>query len=186
MQLRVLLMPQVTLASWTPCSASTQRWAILDKHMDITHWRCGLWQVGKAKCWATEISGSCSDREPVIKTEAQSLPQEVGSYCFSFGVVWHAVPTYGQPDAVSQYACGCCSQSSQEERGLCNSRATGFMTAQMSPKDICEDRNVEAIPQQKRLRSTKRPFLYESFDEPLSDALKKLEVTFFRNLSYLV
>lgn len=39
--------------------------------------------------------------------------------------------------------------------------------------------NVEAVLQQKRLRSTKRNFSYESFDEPLSDALKKLEVTFF-------
>lgn len=42
--------------------------------------------------------------------------------------------------------------------------------------DICEGM---AVLQQKRLRSTKRHFSYESFDEPLSDALKKLEVTFF-------
>ncbi|QQP37050.1 Zinc finger MYMtype protein 1like [Caligus rogercresseyi] len=39
--------------------------------------------------------------------------------------------------------------------------------------------NVDAVLLQKRLRSTKRHFSYEAFDEPLSDALKKLEVTFF-------
>ena len=49
----------------------------------------------------------------------------------------------------------------------------------MSAKDICEEMNVEAVLQQKRLRSTKRHFSYEAFDEPLNDALKKLEVTFF-------
>lgn len=38
--------------------------------------------------------------------------------------------------------------------------------------------NVEAVLTQKRLRSTKRQFS-ESPDEPLHDALKNLEVTFF-------
>jgi hypothetical protein len=40
--------------------------------------------------------------------------------------------------------------------------------------------NVEAVLQQKRLRSTKQHFSYESFDESLSDALKTLVVTFFQ------
>ena len=37
----------------------------------------------------------------------------------------------------------------------------------------------EAVLKEKRLRSTKQHFSYESFDESLTDALKKLEVTFF-------
>ena len=68
---------------------------------------------------------------------------------------------------------------SERQRGLRNYRATGFMTARTSAKDIFEGMNVAAFLQQKRLRSTKRHFSYESFDGPLSDALKKLEVTFF-------
>ncbi|QQP50328.1 Zinc finger MYMtype protein 1like [Caligus rogercresseyi] len=48
----------------------------------------------------------------------------------------------------------------------------------MSARDICEEMNVDAVLQQKRLRFTKRHFLYEASDEPLRDALKKLEVTF--------
>lgn len=65
------------------------------------------------------------------------------------------------------------------ERDLQSYRATGFVTAQMAAKEICEDMNVEAVLKQKRLRSTKRHFSYESHDEPFSDALRKLEVEFF-------
>ncbi|KAK5881994.1 hypothetical protein CesoFtcFv8_020629 [Champsocephalus esox] len=39
--------------------------------------------------------------------------------------------------------------------------------------------NVEAVLKQKRLRTTKRQFSYESLEEQVSDALKKLEVSFF-------
>lgn len=49
----------------------------------------------------------------------------------------------------------------------------------MEAKDICEDMYVEAVLKQKRLRSTKLHFSYESHDEPFSDALRKLEVGFF-------
>lgn len=42
----------------------------------------------------------------------------------------------------------------------------------------CNEKNVEAVLQQKKLRSTKRHFFYESFDEPFNDALKNLEVEF--------
>lgn len=41
------------------------------------------------------------------------------------------------------------------------------------------DLNIEPEVKEKRLRSTKRQFDYEAVDEPLNDALKKLEVTFF-------
>ncbi|XP_034055759.1 uncharacterized protein LOC117535419 [Gymnodraco acuticeps] len=47
------------------------------------------------------------------------------------------------------------------------------------PKDICGQMNVEAILKQKRLRTTKRQFSYESPEEQVSDALKKLKVSLF-------
>ncbi len=49
----------------------------------------------------------------------------------------------------------------------------------MTAKDICEEINVEAVLKQKRLRSTKHHFSFESHDEPFSDALRKLEFGFF-------
>ncbi|KAJ8383725.1 hypothetical protein AAFF_G00215670 [Aldrovandia affinis] len=39
--------------------------------------------------------------------------------------------------------------------------------------------NVEAVLKQKRLRTTKRQFSYESPDEQVGDALKKMEMSFF-------
>ncbi|XP_064104076.1 uncharacterized protein LOC135213912 [Macrobrachium nipponense] len=39
--------------------------------------------------------------------------------------------------------------------------------------------NVEAALKQKRLRTTKRQFFYEAPDEPITDALKKMEFSFF-------
>lgn len=42
--------------------------------------------------------------------------------------------------------------------------------------------NVEAVLKQKRLWTTKRQFSYEAPDEGLSDALKKMEISFFNVL----
>ncbi|XP_076055144.1 uncharacterized protein LOC143033535 [Oratosquilla oratoria] len=67
----------------------------------------------------------------------------------------------------------------KDETSLVNYRDTGFADAQTSAKDVCEAMNVEAALKQKRLRTTKRQFSYEAFDEPITDALKKMEFSFF-------
>ncbi|XP_034089177.1 uncharacterized protein LOC117557448 [Gymnodraco acuticeps] len=61
-------------------------------------------------------------------------------------------------------------------------RQSGFTDAQSTAKEICEILNIEPELKVKRLRSTKRQFGYETADEPFSDALKKLEVTFFNTV----
>lgn len=65
------------------------------------------------------------------------------------------------------------------ETALSTYKTTGFVDAQISAMDMYNDMNVEAVLQQKRLKSMKKHFSYESPDEPINDALKKLEVTFF-------
>ncbi|XP_039475230.1 uncharacterized protein LOC120442587 [Oreochromis aureus] len=62
---------------------------------------------------------------------------------------------------------------------LTSYRNTGFSDAQTTAKEMCEEMNVEAELKQKRLRTTKRHFGYESPDQPIQDALKKMETTFF-------
>lgn len=42
--------------------------------------------------------------------------------------------------------------------------------------------NVEAVLKEKRLRTTKSHFSYEAPDEPIADALKSLEVSFFNEV----
>lgn len=44
---------------------------------------------------------------------------------------------------------------------------------------MCEEMNVVAALKQKRLRTNKQQFSYEAPDEPLNNALKKMEVSFF-------
>ncbi|XP_077052859.1 zinc finger MYM-type protein 1-like [Siphateles boraxobius] len=182
---------------YTIFSASTQRWAILKNHVSITlkMWAETRWESKVKSVEPMRYQGAAvrealievrdHTKDPAIKAEAQSLSEEVGSYRFSFcTVVWydmlsaiqHASKLMQSPNMHVDLAV---SLLKKTERDLQNYRATGFVTAQMVAKEICEDMNVEAVLKQKRLRSTKRHFSYESHDEPFSDALRKLEVEFF-------
>nr|XP_046235720.1 uncharacterized protein LOC124054095 [Scatophagus argus] len=177
--------------------ASTQRWVILKKHVDITlkmwtdtRWESKVKSVEPLRYEATAVREALIEvidhtKDPIIKVEAQSLSEEVGSYRFSIcTVVWydilsqtHHVSKLMQSPSIQVDVA--VSLLKKIEEGLQSYRAKGFVTAQMSAKAICEEMNVESVLQQKRLRSTKHHFSYEASDEPLSDALEKLEVTFF-------
>ncbi|CAM4635381.1 unnamed protein product [Leuciscus chuanchicus] len=61
-------------------------------------------------------------------------------------------------------------------------RHSGFAEAVSTAKELCEAMNIEPELKEKRLRNTKRQFAYETADEPFSDALKILEVTFFNSV----
>ncbi len=182
---------------YTLFSASTQRWAILKNHVSITlkMWAETRWERKVKSVEPMRYQGAAvrealievrdHTKDPAIKAEAQSLSEEVGSYRFSIcTVVWydmlsaiqHASKLMQSPNMHVDLAV---SLLKKTERDLQSCRASGFVTAQMAAKDICEDMNVEAVLKQKRLRSTKRHFSYESHDEPFSDALRKLEVGFF-------
>lgn len=182
---------------YTLFSASTQRWAILKNHVSITlkMWAETRWESKVKSVEPMRYQGAAvrealievrdHTKDPAIKAEAQSLSEEVGSYRFSIcTVVWydmlsaiqHASKLMQSPNMHVDLAV---SLLKKTERDLQSYRATGFVTAQMAAKEICEDMNVEAVLKQKRLRSTKRHFSYESHDEPFSDALRKLEVEFF-------
>ncbi|KAK7922330.1 hypothetical protein WMY93_009232 [Mugilogobius chulae] len=182
---------------YTLFSASTNRWTILKKHVDITlkmwtdtRWESKIKSVEPMRFKAADVRNALIEirdgtKDPVIKTEAQSLSEEVGSYRVSIcTVVWfdilskihHVSKLMQSPSMQVDIAVGLLRKT---ESALQSYRATGFVSAQTSVKTICEEMNVEAVLQMKRLRSTKRHFTYESFDEPISDALKKLEVEFF-------
>ncbi|XP_042209665.1 uncharacterized protein LOC121857671 [Homarus americanus] len=61
---------------------------------------------------------------------------------------------------------------------LVSYRENVFVLAQATAKDMCEEMNVEAALKKKRLQMVKRYFVYEAPDEPISDALRRLEVSF--------
>lgn len=79
------------------------------------------------------------------------MSEEVGSYRFSIcTVVWNDIWSQIQHvsklmPSPSMHVDVAVSLFRKTERGLSNYRATGFMTAQTSAKDICEGMNVEAV-----------------------------------------
>ncbi|XP_076037228.1 zinc finger MYM-type protein 1-like [Oratosquilla oratoria] len=178
-------------------SASTQRWSTLKKHVDITlkSWADTRWesrinsvevvrfQAAKVREALLEVRASTAD--PAIKIEVQALVEEVGSYRFSIRtVVWYDILRKVQ--TVNKLLQSQCMHLDvvvdilkKDETSHVNYRDTGFADAQTSAKDVCEEMNVEAALKQKRLRTTKRQFSYEAFDEPITDALKKMEFSFF-------
>lgn len=181
---------------FTLFSASTQRWAILKKHVGITlkmwtgtRWESKVKSAEPLRYQAAAVREALIEvgdhtKDPIIKVETQSLSEEVGSYRFGIcTLVWyilsqthHVSKLMQSPSMQVDVAVNLLNRI---EKDLQSYMATDFVTAQMSAKDICEEMNVEAVLQQKRLRSTKHHFSNEASDEPLSDALKKLEVTFF-------
>ncbi|KAK0144203.1 Zinc finger MYM-type protein 1 [Merluccius polli] len=179
---------------FTLFSASTQRWSILKKHVSTTlkswsdtRWESRINSVEAVRYQAAEVRDALMEvrdnaTDPVIKIEAQSLAEEVGSYRFSIcTVVWHDILTKIQH--VSKLL-----QRMQmdvavnllrkTEASLISYRDTGFASAQVSAKEICEKMNVEAVLKQKRLRTTKRQFSYEAPDQEMSDALRKWKFPF--------
>ncbi|XP_076030856.1 uncharacterized protein LOC143019040 [Oratosquilla oratoria] len=126
-----------------------------------------------------------STADPAIKIEAQALAEEVGSYRFSIcTVVWYDI--LGKVQTVNKLLQSQCMHLDvavdilkKAETSLVSYRDTGFADAQTSAKEVCEEMNVEAALKQKRLRTTKRQFSYEASDEPITDALKKMEFSFF-------
>lgn len=117
--------------------------------------------------------------------EANSLAEEIGSFRFQICcVVWCDIlskinitskllqSTNMQLDVAVNLV--------KKNKGeLISYRKTGFCDAQTSAKEICDRMNTEAVLKEKRLRSTKRHFAYEAADEPIVDAMKRLEVSFF-------
>ncbi|KAJ8346579.1 hypothetical protein SKAU_G00279800 [Synaphobranchus kaupii] len=156
---------------YTLFSAAPQRWAILKQHVTIT-----------VKSWSeTRSQGT----DAITKIEAQSLAEEVGSFRFQIcTVVWHdvlskinTVSKLLQPSTMQLDVAVNLLESTKSH--LLSYRNDGFAAAQASAKDACEEMHVETVLKEKRLRSTKTHFAYEAPDEPVRDALKRLETTFF-------
>ncbi|KAJ3615223.1 hypothetical protein NHX12_018791 [Muraenolepis orangiensis] len=182
---------------YTFFSGGTQRWSILRSHVDLTvkswsdtRWESRLQSVHAVRYQAAQIRDALLEArqslsEPIAKVEAQALAEEVGSYRFLICcIVWNDIlTTVNQVNKLLQSASMQLDVAvdliATAKTSLTQYRASGFAAAQTTAKDLCEEMNIEAVLVQKRLRNTKRQFTYEAADEPLADALRSLEVTFF-------
>ena len=177
-------------------SASPQRWAILKDYVTValktwsdTRWESRINSIEAVRYQASNIREALLKvrevSDPLTKVEAQSLAEEVGSYRFLIcTVIWydilhivnHVSKLLQSPKMQLDVAVDLLTKA---KTSLTNYRRIGFTSAQVSAKDMCEEMNVEAVLKEKRLRSTKRHFAYEAADEPIADAMKRLEITFF-------
>lgn len=131
----------------------------------------------------TEVREKAND--PAARIEAQSLAEEIGSFRFQIcTVVWFDIlskinitrkllqsPKMQLDVAVDHI--------DKTNTSLKQYRFTGFSDAQTTAREVCENMNVEAELKQKRLCNTKKQFSYEARDETVTDALKRMEMTFF-------
>ncbi|XDV34378.1 hypothetical protein PO909_004542 [Leuciscus waleckii] len=176
------------------------RWNILKKHVNLTvkswsdvRWESRLKSVTAARSQIKEIRNALIEarqtvNDSVAKIEAQALAEEVASFRFLIcSVVWcEILTTTNQVNKLLQ-------TSSMQldiavrlidnaKTSLSRYRHSGFAEAVSTAKELCEAMNIEPELKEKRLRNTKRQFAYETADEPFSDALKILEVTFFNSV----
>ncbi len=178
-------------------SGSTQRWAILQKHIHITlkSWSETRWEIriksieplryqaSKVREALLEVRENAND--PMGEVEAHSLAEEVGSFRFQICcVVWNDILSRINIiskllQSVNMQLDVAVSLIQKSKANLITYRTTGFNDAQVSAKEICEEMNTEPVLKEKRLRSTKRHFAYEAPDESITDAMKRLEVSFF-------
>lgn len=163
----------ITLKSW-----SETRWESRLKSIEPLHY-----QAQAVREALIEVREKTTD--PTVKVEAHSLAEEIGSFRFQICcVVWYDILSQinitskllQSPNMQFDVAVGLIKKNKEH---LTSYRATGFKDAQISAKEICEQMNTEAVLKQKRLRTTKRHFAYETSDEPQADAMKRLEVSFF-------
>lgn len=182
---------------FTLFSASTQCWSILKSHVNLTlkswtetRWESRVKSLEAVRYQAAEVRDALLEKanDPVVKIEAHTLAEEVGSYRFAIcTVVWydiliqiHHVSKLMQSESMQLDVA--VSLLMKTEASLKSYRKTGFASAQATAGEICEKMNVEAVLKHKILRKTKHLFSYESHDEPFNDAMKQMEVCFFNNV----
>ncbi|KAJ3610040.1 hypothetical protein NHX12_022134 [Muraenolepis orangiensis] len=159
---------------FTLFSASTQRWSILKSQVNITlkswsdtRWESRVNSVEAVRYQAPQVREALLEvkdkaADPVIRIEAQSLAEEIGSFRFSIcSVVWYDI--LHSIEKVSKLMQSASMQLDvvvdllgKTKTFLTDYRHTGFASAQILAREMCEDMSVDAVLKEKRLRSTRR------------------------------
>lgn len=170
---------------YTIFSASTSRWAILNKHCQImtvkkwseTRWESRLesvkairYQMPEILNAFEEISNTSSDS--LIRSECKSLENEIGSYEFILSIIiWYDILVEVNTISKSLQSPNMdldilASMLSGLLSFLNNYRNTGFKSAKTTAKDLAEAIGVSTDFKKTRIRTKKKIFSYEAQDEP--------------------
>lgn len=143
-------------------SASTQRWDVLLKYAKITlkSWAETRWesrvksieavryQAGQIREALLEVREKTAD--PVVRVEAQSLAEEIGSFCFCIcTAIWHDILCKIQHvskliQSPSMQLDVAVNLLKKTRDSLTSYKKTGFSDAQTIAKEMCEEMNMEA------------------------------------------
>jgi len=155
-------------------SASTQRWTILQQHvkslsvkpLSDTWWECRIESVKAVRYQTTEIrdaliEAAAAAKEPLSRSEAESLCKELESFRFIMAMVfWHDI--LFRVNYVSKQL-----QSSSSDMSLAienlqrlsewmsQYRQTGFIAALTSAWEIADELEIDPTFPEKRVRSKK-------------------------------
>lgn len=124
------------------------------KSWSDTRWESRINSIEAVRYQAAEVRDALLEvrdkaTDPVIKIEEQSLSEEVGSNRFSIcTVVWYDILTKIQHvskvlQSVSMQLDVAVNLLRKTEASLVSYRGTGFASAQVSAKAICDDMNVK-------------------------------------------
>ncbi|KAK4305355.1 hypothetical protein Pmani_022739, partial [Petrolisthes manimaculis] len=131
-----------------PSSQETLNGSVTEQELDST--------AGQA----TSTLNTINDNAHQLK-EMVSTPTDAGDYLIAVPIVpaeWPLELSYKERTELSMHLDVAVDLLKKAEDSLCSYRHTGFVSAQISAKEICEEMNVVAVLKKKRLRTTKRQF----------------------------
>ena len=182
-------------------SASTQRWAILKKHVQLsikslsaTRWESRINCIVPLRFYLPDVLDALEElqhhsiqkRDGKTANEVQSLIDAVSSWKFILSlVIWHDILFQVNKASKLMQTCGISidvvkTEIHATQSFLKNYRQSGYSSAVTSAREIAEDLGVESVFVQKRKRKKKRIFDYES-KEQCTEASKESECLFKTN-----
>ena len=181
--------------------ASTQRWAILKKHVQLsikslsaTRWESRINCIVPLRFYLPDVLDAleklqhhCIQKQDgKTANEVQSLIDAVLSWKFILSlVIWHDILFQVNKASKLMQTCGISidvvkTEIHATQSFLKNYRQSGYSSAVTSAREIAEDLGVESVFVQKRKRKKKRIFDYES-KEQCTEASKESESLFKTN-----
>uniref|UniRef100_A0A3Q1FCV8 TTF-type domain-containing protein n=1 Tax=Acanthochromis polyacanthus TaxID=80966 RepID=A0A3Q1FCV8_9TELE len=161
-------------------SGSHQRWSILKENVSVTlktwsetRWESRIKSIEPLRCQAGKVRDALVNiwkkaNNNIVEIEAHSLAEEIGSFRFQICcVVWYDILVMTNTvskllQSVNMQLDVALNLIQTTKDNLISYRTHGFLDAQATAKEICEQMNTET-----------------GSDEPIQDAMKRLEVSFF-------
>ena len=142
------------------------------KSWSETRWESRIKSIEAVRYQARQVRGALlkmreTTADPVVRVEAQSLAEEIGSYRFYIcTAIWYDILNQIQHvskllQSPSMQLDAAVDLLKKTRDSMACYRTTGLSDAQTTAKEMCEEMNVDTVLKQQRLRTSKKHFAYE-------------------------